>query len=146
MRYSTTYRTTIHCPWVWIVDARRSEYDHLLSDARAKELEVRIHASGPEFLRNWFAGVPDFCIVNIQLPGLSGFDLVEMVRPFPEGMTVCLLADEYAADDEIRALGLGVHGYLCKPLVAATFFELAHCSKTSPRVRPAVVGGRWRMA
>lgn len=118
----------------------------MLATASGKELEVRIHASAFEFLRSWFAGVPDLCIVNVQLPGLSGFDLVEMVRPFPGGMTVCLLADEYAAEDEVRALSLGVHSYLCKPLEAAMLFELAHCSKTSRKARPAVVGGRRRMA
>ena len=34
--------------------------------------------------------VPDVCIVNVQLQQLSGFDLIEMIRPFP-GRDDCLL-------------------------------------------------------
>ena len=45
-----------------------------------------------------------------------------------------MLADSYAIEDEVRALSLGVHFYLCKPLEAEVFFELCLC----PRVRREV--------
>jgi DNA-binding response OmpR family regulator len=54
--------------------------------------------------------------VNVELQGMNGFELVEMLRPFPGGTTVCIVGDNYAVDDEVQALSLGVHRYLCKPL------------------------------
>ena len=55
-------------------------------------------------------------IINVELPDLSGFDLVEMLRPIPKGTAVFLVGDQYALEDELRALRLGVGSYLCKPL------------------------------
>jgi CheY-like chemotaxis protein len=124
MRSKAANRVSIHRPNVWIVDAHRADYDYLLADAQAERLEIRFLATGREFLCRWFAGAPDVCIVNLQLREFNGFDVVEMIQPFPEGKIVCLLTDAYAAEDEIRALSLGVHSYLCKPLEVAVFFKL----------------------
>jgi len=130
----TAYRIRIPRPLVWIVDAHRSDYNHLLADARAEQLEIHILASSRQLLQDWSVEVPDVCIVNLQLQKLSGFDLIEMIQPFPEGMTVCSLADKYRLEDEIRALSLGVHSYLCKPLEAATFFEFCLCPRVNREV------------
>ncbi|MCC6126358.1 MAG: response regulator [Pirellulales bacterium] len=124
MRSHAADRVSIHRPIVWIVDANRSDYNHLLAEAQAERLKIHFLATGRELLHDWSAGAPDVCIVNLQVREFSGFDVVEMIRPFPEGTVVCLLTDAYAAEDEIRALSLGVHSYLCKPLEAAVFFDL----------------------
>ena len=123
MRSPIANRASVRRPIVWIVDAHRSDYDHLLAEAEAEQLEIFFLASGRELLHCWFAGAPDVCIVNLQLRELSGFDVIEMIRPFPEGTAVCMLTDKYVLEDEIRALSLGVHSYLCKPLEAAVFFR-----------------------
>jgi DNA-binding NarL/FixJ family response regulator len=129
MRVPATKRASLYRSIVWIADAHRLDYEHLLADTKARQLEIRFFASGRELLHDWFAGAPDVCVVNLQLPDLGGFNIVEMLRPFPEGTTVCTLTDHYAAEEEIRALSLGVHSYLCKPLEAAVFFSLCLCPK-----------------
>ncbi len=129
MRSLAANRASIRRPVVWIVDTHRSDYDHLLADAKAEQLKIRFLNSGREMLHDWFAGAPDVCIVNLQLREFNGFDVVEMIQPFPTGTTVCLLTDEYEPEDEIRALSLGVHSYLCKPLKTAVFFKFCFCPK-----------------
>jgi CheY-like chemotaxis protein len=131
MRPPAANRTEIPRPIVWIVDAHRLGYGHLSADPQAKQLDIHFLASGRELLHSWQWSRPDVCFVNLQMPDFSGFDLVEMIQPFPEGTTVYLLADRYVPEDEVRALSLGVHSYLCKPLEAAVFFELCLC----PRVK-----------
>ena len=131
MRSPTANRASIPRPIVWIVDAHRSDYGRLLADVKSEQLEIHFLSSGRELLHCWFAGAPDVCIVNLQLPELNGFDVIEMIRPFPEGTTVCLLADEYVLEDEIRALSLGVHSYFCKPLEASVFFKFCLCTKAN---------------
>jgi two-component system response regulator GlrR len=90
----------------------------------AGQLEVRFLASAHDVLHQWSAGSPDVCIVNVQLPGLSSFDLVEMLRPFPPGMTVCMVDNRYLPENEVRALSLGVHCYLSKPLEGEVLSEV----------------------
>jgi CheY-like chemotaxis protein len=63
-------------PIIWIVDVYRSDYDHLLTEARAEQAEIHFFSSGREFLHRWFSGAPDVCILNLQLQEFSGFDLV----------------------------------------------------------------------
>ena len=127
----TSNPAMISRPIIWIVDSRRLDFDRLFMDIRAAQMEIHFLATGRKLLRQWSAGAPDVCIVNVRLSDLSGFDLVDMIRPFPKGVIVCMLADSYAIEDEVRALSLGVHFYLCKPLEAEVFFELCLC----PRAR-----------
>jgi DNA-binding response OmpR family regulator len=114
-------------PTIWIVDSRSMDFDRLFKETRAAPLEIRFLATGREFLRQWSAGAPDVCIVNVRLSDLNGFDLIEMIQPFPKGAIVCMLSDSYVIDDEVHALSLGVHFYLCKPLEKAVLFEFCFC-------------------
>jgi DNA-binding response OmpR family regulator len=135
MRHFTFNRGTFARRRVWITDVRRADYSPLLADPKVEQLDIRFLVSGRELLREWKVRTPDVCLVNLQMPGFSGFDLVEMIQPFPEGVTVCLMTDQYVLEDEVRALSLGVHSYLCKPLEAALFFEFC----LHPRARHEAV-------
>jgi DNA-binding response OmpR family regulator len=101
---------------VLVVDPEQSGYDGLLQTAAAERHEVRFLATGRAVLRQRDAVRAGLVMVNVLLPDFSGFDLVEMLRPFPKGAAVFLVADNYAVQDEVRALELGVGSYLCKPL------------------------------
>ena len=121
---------------IWIADSRPVDYGCLESASEAARLDVRFLDSAGDVLRRWAIDLPDVCLVNVWLTGMSGFDLVEMLRPFPEGMTVGIVGDRYAVEDEVRALGLGVHHYFCKPLDAAVLHEICtyrRRHRTSPR-------------
>lgn len=108
----------VYATEIWIADPHHSDYDCLKRGARRDGLAVRFLDSAYDVLHRWPSALPDVCMINVRLPGLSGFDLVEMLRPFPPGTTVGLVADAYSRDDEVRALSLGVHFFLCKPLGA----------------------------
>jgi DNA-binding response OmpR family regulator len=103
----------------WIADPRPADYRLLRSTAAADPVDFRFLATARDVLRRWPAALPDVFMANVQLPDMSGLDLVDMLRPFPLGVTVCIVDDDYAAEDEVRALSLGVHHYLCKPLEGA---------------------------
>jgi DNA-binding response OmpR family regulator len=128
-----TRLTRVRRTRIWIADSQRADYDCLTSGTNAGQLEVCFLASARDVLHRWSADSPDVCIVNVQLPGLSGFDLVEMLRPFPTGMTVCMVDDQYLPENEVRALSLGVHYYFCKPLEGAVLSEF--CARRKPERR-----------
>jgi DNA-binding response OmpR family regulator len=121
---------------IWIADLRRADYDCLVGK-NAGNLEVRFLSSAHDVLHRWPTVPPDVCIVNVRLPGLSGFDLVEMLRPFPRGTTLGMVADAYSAEDEVHALSLGVHFFLCKPLTAEMLFAFCRKQRRAPQRRHA---------
>jgi FixJ family two-component response regulator len=108
---------------ILVVDPEQSDYDCLLPLAVADGCEIRFFATGGAMLRRKREMRDGLVIVNVELPDFSGFDLVEMLQPFPQGTAVFLVADRYAVEDEVRALRLGVSSYLCKPLEGAVLYE-----------------------
>ena len=108
---------------ILVVDPRQMDYDWLVRWVGARPGQVRFLATARAALRQGHDPAADLYLVNVRLPDLSGCDLVEMLRPFPPGAAVFLVADGYAVEDEIRALGLGVNGYLCKPLEPSLLCE-----------------------
>ena len=54
--------------------------------------------------------------MNVTLPDMSGFELVERLRPRAHGADLFLVSNAYREDDEIRAITLGVTMHLCKPV------------------------------
>ena len=108
---------------ILVVDPKKTDYDWLIRWVVARQGQVRFLTTGRAALRQGHDPAANLYLVNVRLPDFSGCDLVEMLRPFPSGTDVFLVADEYAAEDEIRALRLGVSGYLCKPLEPSLLCE-----------------------
>ena len=104
---------------VFVVGSNVADYMTLRQMAADGPGEVRVFAGGRDVLRLGEHSPPDLWIVNVRLPDISGFDLVEMLQPRRAGSVLLMMADQYHAADEIRALSLGVDQYSCKPLEAA---------------------------
>ena len=64
----------------------------------------------------------DLAILDVMLPGMSGFELCRRLREQTEGIAIILLTARDAVDDRIRGLDAGADDYLTKPFV---FAELA---------------------
>ncbi|HSN14383.1 MAG TPA: response regulator, partial [Anaeromyxobacteraceae bacterium] len=85
---------------------------------------------------------PDIVILDVMLPGLSGYDVLDELRRRPETkeVGVILLTARREEPDRIRGLTLGADDYLTKPFSP---HELA--LRVSALLRrlsaPAVVGG-----
>jgi DNA-binding response OmpR family regulator len=108
---------------ILIVDPDRSGYDSLLQAAATRRYEVCFLATGRDALRQRREMLAGLVMVNVVLPDFSGFEVVEMLRPFPKGGAVFLVADQYAVEDELRALELGIGSYLYKPLDGSVLYE-----------------------
>ena len=106
------------CITVFVVDPNSSDYAALARRAAKAGWNVRFLSGGRDALRLDENATADLWIVHVRLPDISGFDLVEMLQPRLGNAAVFMVADEYRAEDEIRALSLGITRYLCKPLEA----------------------------
>jgi CheY-like chemotaxis protein len=79
---------------------------------------VRIAGDGPAALREVALEPPDIALLDLGLPGMSGYDLVRLLRDDPGMKGVALVAvSGYGRDeDKERALQAGFHHHLTKPV------------------------------
>jgi DNA-binding response OmpR family regulator len=75
---------------------------------------------------------PDACVLDLMLPGLDGWELIETVRGEGIGTPIVVVSARGTEGDRIRALELGADDYLVKP------FSM---SELVARVRAAVRRG-----
>lgn len=73
--------------------------------------------TGEEALRKIGEFGPDLIVLDVMLPGISGFEISRRVRQDPEGQKVkILMLTARAAEAERRkGLGLGADRYITKP-------------------------------
>lgn len=64
----------------------------------------------------------DIAILDVMLPGMSGFELCRWLRRQHEGLAIILLTARDAVDDRVKGLDAGADDYLTKPF---EFVELA---------------------
>lgn len=61
---------------------------------------------------------PDFIILDIQLPDITGTEVLKMIRASPAGASIPIIAmTSYAmTGDEQRLMAAGCNGYIEKPI------------------------------
>ncbi|CAN5555869.1 response regulator transcription factor [soil metagenome] len=64
----------------------------------------------------------DIAVLDVMLPGMSGFELCRRLRESAAGLAILLLTARDAVDDRVRGLDAGADDYLTKPF---EFVELA---------------------
>ena len=99
-----------------IVDATPSDYTDLVRLADESDLSVRFLRTGGEALQAAGKFQPGLWIVNVRLPDMSGFDVVETLRSEGREARFFFVADAYQAEEEIRSRLLNAAAYLCKPV------------------------------
>ena len=84
--------------------------------AKAK-YRVSSAASGPDALALAKRERPSLIVLDLMLPGMSGFDVLARLRQDPDtaGVAVLMLTARKDEPDRIRGLELGADDYLTKP-------------------------------
>jgi two-component system cell cycle response regulator DivK len=80
---------------------------------------------GREVLDKARSFVPNLIIMDIQLPHVSGLDLIEQIKKDPQLKIIPIMAvTAYAGKgDEDRILSAGAEAYVSKPISVAKFIE-----------------------
>ena len=84
-------------------------------------------SDGEEGLREVQRFDPDVIVLDLVLPGVSGFSVARTVRSQGRHWHVAILAVSALKSEVLRteALGAGCDAFLCKPVVPATVVEQA---------------------
>src|SRR5690242_19943166 len=82
---------------------------------RAEGYVVVPAATGVDGLQKAIANRFDVAILDLMLPGLSGYEVLEQLRLYQVWTPVLILTAKDEDDDQIKALDLGADDYLTKP-------------------------------
>jgi two-component system copper resistance phosphate regulon response regulator CusR len=116
------------------------ELSRVLRDGfRDQRIEAFTAATFAEGHERAAAGGHDVVILDIMLPGGSGFDLCRDLRQRGIDTPIIMLTARDAVDDRVRGLDAGADDYLVKPFA---FRELAARVRALSRRAPAVLSER----
>ncbi len=81
--------------------------------------DVDSSADGTEGLRKALSGKFDMVLLDVMLPGLSGFDICEAIRKQDLDQPIIMLTAKTADEDIVNGLQLGADDYVSKPFSIA---------------------------
>jgi DNA-binding response OmpR family regulator len=102
-------------PRVLVADDEFGVRKALMRGLTAEGMEVAGAADGPSALRAALTGAFDIVLLDIMLPGLSGYRVLERVRAEGVRTPVLLVSAKDGEVDQADGLDLGADGYLVKP-------------------------------
>jgi two-component system copper resistance phosphate regulon response regulator CusR len=120
------------------------ELASILADGLADHhYEVVVAADVPAARERAVLGTYDVMILDVLLPGGSGFDLCAQIRSRGIATPILMLTARDAIDDRVRGLEAGADDYLTKPFA---FRELLARVRALTRRQPALAPQRVRVA
>jgi DNA-binding response OmpR family regulator len=102
-------------PRVLVVDDEPGVRKALERGLRAEGMDVVAAADGPTALRMARTGAFDVLLLDIMLPGLSGYRVLQQLRAEGVHTPVLLVSAKDGEIDQADGLDLGADGYLVKP-------------------------------
>lgn len=87
--------------------------------------DVKTHANGHDAIEAIRARAPDMVILDVMLPGRSGFDILHDIRSDPQlsGLPVLMLTARGQVKDREMAERAGASRYMTKPFSNADMLE-----------------------
>jgi FixJ family two-component response regulator len=103
-------------PVVFVVDDDDSVRKSLVRLLRSVGYAIRSYASAGAFLDDWRRDPASGCIVlDVQLPGLNGLDLQELVRSSDRPLPIIFITGHGDIPMSVRAMKAGAIDFLPKP-------------------------------
>ncbi len=100
---------------ILIIEDNRDLAFGLRSNLQMEGYEVRVAETGPDGLQQANVYAPDLVVLDLMLPGMDGFDVLEAMRDGGLTMPVLILSARGEEVDKVRGLRLGADDYVTKP-------------------------------
>lgn len=104
-------------PRILIVDDKESNLRLLKSTLEPMGYDVSIARNGREALERTFEDKPDLVVLDVLMPGMTGFEVVQQIRTRPDcqSIPVLMLTALSEVRDKVRGLDAGADDFLTKP-------------------------------
>ncbi len=104
----------------------------LIHNLEYEGFEVRHASHGQAVMPIFSEFKPDLIVLDLMLPGRSGFDILEEIRAFDNNVQIIILSARTGESDKINGLRLGADDYVSKPFSLKEF--LARISSAMRRI------------
>lgn len=101
-------------PKIFVIDDEVRLLEVIKDYLQKEGFEVFTSVNGEEGLRLFLLLKPDFLILDLMLPDLSGEEICERIRQESD-VPILMLTAKSGEEDRIKGLGLGADDYLVKP-------------------------------
>ena len=120
---------------VLVVDDEELMRELVRSLLEAEGYTVELADSGESGLQKIQADPPDLVLLDLIMPGISGWEVLERLTEYPDPPAVVVMSGmQVAAPDEHRAFGHFVNGYLSKPFNSQELTRM--CAEALAHRRP----------
>lgn len=99
---------------IFIIDDEAKIVRLLAANLKTLGYETNGFMSGSEALVQIDLLDPDLILLDVMMPGMDGFNVLEKLRSFSDVPVIILTARDQG-DDKVRGLNLGADDYLTKP-------------------------------
>jgi two-component system response regulator RegA len=133
---------------ILLVDDDEVFRERLARALRDRGYEVATAADHDGALAVAMAGKPDFAVVDLRMPGLSGLALIGPLHAISPGARIVVLTGYGSITSAVEALRAGAHDYLSKPvdadqIIAALTGEPARPAQAPPAPSPTLARAEW---
>ncbi|GHI01468.1 response regulator transcription factor [Neobacillus kokaensis] len=107
------------------------------ANLRTQDYVVETFTNGHEMLENYDRIMPDLILLDILMPEIDGFEVLEALRSF-SNVPVIMLSACHDARDKVTALDLGSDDYMTKPFTLEELYARirAVLRRTGNQLRP----------
>ena len=99
-----------------LVEDERTLANALAGGLEAEGHKVRVSANGREALDKVQRGSPDLAIVDLGLPDMSGFEVLQQLQDIASAVPVVIVTASNDVTDAVQAMKQGAVDYLQKPI------------------------------
>jgi len=100
---------------ILLVEDNRGYAETLRVNLEVEGHEVIVALTGPDGLEMAKNDAPDLIILDLMLPGMNGFTVLQRLRETQRNMPVLIMTALGAEDEKLRGFGLGADDYVVKP-------------------------------
>jgi FixJ family two-component response regulator len=114
----------MHSKRLYIIDDDQNFGRSLKRLLTTKGFQADYFATAKAFLDSVPAGQKGIAVIDIHMPGINGFDLMDRMRELYYEMPVIVVTGQTQADSRDLALERGAVGFLQKPFSDSSLLDL----------------------
>ena len=134
---------------ILVVEDERNIVDILTFNLRREGYDTLEALDGPTGLQLALEQNPDLILLDLMLPGLSGFEVCKKIRETGSSTPILMLTAREEEEDKVLGLELGADDYITKPFsvrelmarVKANIRRMSMAAPSAGPVAPPVQGG-----
>jgi len=110
------------------------------ANLRSQDYHVSTYTNGYEMLEEYDRIMPDLILLDILMPEIDGFEVLETLRSFTN-VPIIMLSACHDAADKVTALDLGSDDYMTKPFTLEELYARirAVLRRTGSQSQPTVI-------